>query len=143
MCGCRDLARKHGVGIHSHVGESKVQALMGIRRYGKALVQHMDDLDLIGPDFTAAHTIWLDDNDLKIMRDKGGSLAHNPDSNMPPGNCMFRFRETRDMGANGVIGTDGAHCSDNQNMYEAMRHASTPSKTQTPNPRRWARLEEV
>ena len=143
LCGCRDLARKHAVGIHSHVGESKVQALTGIRRYGKTLVQHMNDLGLITPDFTAAHAIWLDDDDLKIMRDKGGSLAHNAGSNMRLGNGMFRFREARDMGVNVGIGTDGANCSDNQNMYEAMRYASMLSKVQTPDPRRWASVEEV
>jgi guanine deaminase len=32
--GCADLAREFAVGLHSHVGESKVQAVTGIRRYG-------------------------------------------------------------------------------------------------------------
>jgi guanine deaminase len=41
------------------------------------------------------------------------------------------------------IGTDGANCSDNQNMYEAMRYASMLSKVQTPDPRFWASVEEV
>ena len=143
MCGCRDLARDYKVGLHSHVGESKVQALVGIKRYGRTLVQHMDSLGLIGPDFTAAHAIWLDDDDLKIMRDRGASIAHNPGSNMRLGNGMFRFRRARDIGVNVGIGTDGANCSDNQNMYEAMRYASMLSKVQTPDPRHWAGVEEI
>ncbi len=143
LCGCRDLAREYKVGLHSHVGESKVQALVGIKRYGKTLVQHMDSLALIGPDFTAAHAIWLDDDDLKIMRDRGASMAHNPGSNMRLGNGMFRFRRARDVGVNVGLGTDGANCSDNQNMYEAMRYASMLSKVQTPDPRYWAGVEEV
>lgn len=143
MCACRDLAREYQLGMHSHVGESKVQALVGIRRYGKTLIQHMDSLGLIGPQFTAAHGIWLDDDDLKIMRDRGASLAHNAGSNMRLGNGMFRFREARDIGVNIGLGTDGANCSDNQNMYESMRYASMLSKVQTPDPRRWASVEEV
>ena len=35
------------------------------------------------------------------------------------------------------IGTDGASCSDNQNMYEAMRLASFVSKVQGPDCERW------
>jgi cytosine/adenosine deaminase-related metal-dependent hydrolase len=35
------------------------------------------------------------------------------------------------------IGTDGANCADNQNMYEAMRLASFVSKVQGPDWRRW------
>lgn len=143
MCGCRDLARDFKVGLHSHVGESKVQALVGIKTYGKTLVQHMDSLGLIGPDFTAAHAIWLDDDDLRIMRDRGGSLAHNPGSNMRLGNGMFRFHRARELGVNVGIGTDGANCSDNQNMYEAMRYASMLSKVQTPDPRFWAGVEDI
>jgi cytosine/adenosine deaminase-related metal-dependent hydrolase len=41
------------------------------------------------------------------------------------------------------IGTDGANCSDNQNMYEAMRLASFVSKVQGPEWRRWMTTREV
>lgn len=143
LCGCRDLARDFGVGLHSHVGESKVQALTGIRRYGKTLLAHMDALGLVTPDFTAAHGVWLDDDDLKRLRDRGAAVAHNPGSNMKLGNGMFRFRRARDLGVTIGLGTDGSSSSDNQNMYEAMRAASLLSKVQTPDPRAWASVEEV
>lgn len=143
MCGCARLAREHGVGLHSHVGESKVQALTGMKLYGKTLVAHMDELGLIGSDFTAAHAIWLDDEDMKRIAAKGGSLAHNPGSNMRLGNGLFRLRRALDLGVNVGVGTDGANCSDNQNMFEAMRYASMVSKVQTPDPRHWASVEEV
>src|SRR3712207_1824410 len=124
MCGCAKLARHHGVALHSHVGESKVQAVAGVKRYGRTLVAHLDALGLLGPDFTAAHAIWLDDDDLRRMAAHGASLAHNPGSNMRLGNGLFRLRRAIDLGVNVGIGTDGASCSDNQNMYEAMRCAS-------------------
>ena len=143
MCGCAKLARDNGVGLHSHVGESKVQALVGMKRYGKTLTAHMNDLGLLGPDFTAAHAIWLDDDDMKLIRDAGGSLAHNAGSNMRLGNGLFRLRQALDIGVNVGIGTDGANCSDNQNMFEAMRYASMASKTQTPDPHHWASVEEI
>ena len=143
LCGCRDLARDFGVGLHSHVGESKVQALTGIRRYGRTLLTHMDALGLVTPDFTAAHGVWLDDDDLRRLRDRGAAVAHNPGSNMKLGNGMFRFRRARDLGVTIGIGTDGSSSSDNQNMYEAMRAASLLSKVQTPDPRAWASVEEV
>jgi hypothetical protein len=56
---------------------------------------------------------------------------------------MFRLRRALDMGVNVGIGTDGVNCSDNSNMYEAMRYASMLSKVQTPDPSRWASVEEV
>jgi len=143
LCGCARLAREHGIGIHTHVGESKVQAIAGLQRYGKTLVAHMDALGVIGPDFTAAHAIWLDDDDFRRMADHGASMVHNPGSNMKLGNGMFRLRQGLDAGVNIGIGTDGASCADNQNMYEAMRYASMLSKVQTPDPRFWASADEV
>ena len=62
---------------------------------------------------------------------------------MKLGNGMFRLREAIDAGVNVGIGTDGASCADNQNMYEAMRYASMLSKVQTPDPRFWASADEV
>ncbi|HYZ40431.1 MAG TPA: amidohydrolase family protein, partial [Stellaceae bacterium] len=41
------------------------------------------------------------------------------------------------------IGTDGANCSDNQNMYEAMRLASFVSKVQGPDWQRWLTTREA
>jgi len=35
------------------------------------------------------------------------------------------------------VGTDGANCSDNQNVYEGMRLASLVSKGRTPDVERW------
>lgn len=143
LCGCRDLAGDFGVGLHTHLGESKVQALAGMRRYGKTLLGHMDALGLVRPGFTAAHGIWMDDDDLKRLRDAGGALAHNPGSNMKLGNGMFGLRRALDLGVTVGIGTDGSSSSDHQNMYEAMRVASTLSKDLTPDPRAWASVEEV
>src|SRR5712692_10853913 len=41
------------------------------------------------------------------------------------------------------VGTDGASCSDNQNMYEAMRLASFVSKVQGPDWQRWLTTREA
>ncbi|WP_424811999.1 amidohydrolase family protein [Roseococcus sp. YIM B11640] len=143
LCGCRDLAREYGVGLHSHVAESKVQAVVGMSTYGRTLTQHMDSLGLIGPQFTVAHGVWLDDEDLKLLADRGASIAHNPASNMKLGNGMFRLKRALDLGVNVGLGTDGVTSGDNCNMYEAMRLAAFTSHVQTPVPQNWATAEQV
>jgi len=142
-CGCGKLARDHGVRLHTHVGESKVQAVAGLRRYGRTLLQQMDEWGLVGPHFTAAHAVWLDEADMRIMAARGASVAHNPGSNMKLGNGMFPLRQMLDAGVTVGIGTDGANCSDNQNVYEAMRYASMLSKVQSPVTAEWASAEEI
>lgn len=141
--GCRDLAREHGVGVHMHLAESKVQALSGLARYGTTLTAHLDGLGLLGPQFTAAHAIWLDAEDIARLADRGCSAAHNPGSNLRLGSGIAAVRRMLDRGVNVGVGTDGTTCSDNQNMFEAMRLASLVSRIQGPDHDRWISTDEA
>jgi guanine deaminase len=143
ILGCHEVARELGVGVHMHVAESKVQAVSGVAKYGKTLVAHLDALGVLGPSFTAAHCVWLDDGDIARFGDRGVSVAHNPGSNMRLGAGVARVRRMLEHRVNVGIGTDGANCSDNQNVFEAMRLASLVSRIQGHDPARWLTTDEV
>jgi guanine deaminase len=143
ISGCAELAREFDVGLHSHVAESKVQAVTGIRVYGQTQTAHLDTLGVLGPHFTVAHGVWLDEDDMRRLGDKGASVAHNPGSNMRLGSGLADTRAMLERRVNLGIGTDGATCADNQNMYEAMRLASFVSKVQGPDWRRWLTTREA
>jgi 5-methylthioadenosine/S-adenosylhomocysteine deaminase len=143
ITGCADLARDFDVGLHSHVAESKVQAITGIRVYGETQTAHLDRLGVIGPHFTVAHGVWLDHDDMARLGDKGASVAHNPGSNMRLGCGLADTRAMLERRVNLGVGTDGASCSDNQNMYEALRLASFVSKVQGPEWQRWLTTREA
>jgi guanine deaminase len=140
---CTELAREFDVGMHSHVQESKAQVIVGLKRYGKTQTAHLHDLGLLGPDFTVGHGVWLDYDDMQRLGDHGASVAHNPGSNMRLGNGLADVRGMLERKVNVGIGTDGANCSDNLNMYESMRLASMVSKTQGPDIDRWLTTGEV
>ena len=143
ILGCAALARDFDVGLHSHVAESKVQAVTGIRLYGKTQTAHLDRLGVLGPHFTVAHGVWLDHDDMARLGDHGASVAHNPGSNMRIGSGLADARAMLERRVNLAIGTDGASCADNQNMYEAMRLASFVSKAQGPDWPRWLSTREA
>lgn len=143
IAGCRDLAKGHGIGVQMHVAESKVQALVGPRKYGTTLVGHLHKLGLTGPNFTAAHAVWIDDDDMKRLADAGASVAHNPGSNMKLGSGLGAARKMKDHGINLGIGTDGCLSSDNQNVFEAMRMAALISRVQGADPQQWLTAAEA
>jgi 5-methylthioadenosine/S-adenosylhomocysteine deaminase len=140
---CAALARDFAVGLHTHVQESKAQVMVGLKRYGKTQTAHLQDLGLLGPDFTVGHGVWLDHDDMRRLGDHGASVAHNPGSNLRLGNGLADIRAMLERKVNVGIGTDGANCSDNLNMYEAMRLASMVSKAQGPDTDRWLTTGEV
>ncbi|MCK5094022.1 MAG: amidohydrolase family protein, partial [Spirochaetes bacterium] len=78
---CRELADKHGVGIHVHLNESKYEVELCQEKYGKRPVEFVNDLGLLGPDTVAAHCVWLSDREIEIIRDTGTHISYNPVSN--------------------------------------------------------------
>jgi 5-methylthioadenosine/S-adenosylhomocysteine deaminase len=138
-----ELAREHAIGYHTHLAESKVQAVSGLRKYGCSLTAHLDALGIIASNFVAAHAIWLDDDDIKRLADQGAAVAHNPGSNMRVGSGIAAVRRMRAAKLAVGIGTDGASSADNLNMFEAMRLASFASKVRGPDHRAWLTTGEV
>jgi len=143
MVKAAELAREYDIGYHTHVGESKVQAVTGLRKYGCTLTAHLDQLGILASNFVAAHAVWLDDDDIKRMADRGAAVAHNPGSNMRLGSGIAAVRKMRAANLAVGVGTDGANCADNQNMFEAMRLASFASKVRGPDHRTWLTTDEV
>lgn len=143
MLGCARIARENGLGLHSHVQESKMQVIVALERYGMTQTAHLDRLGLLGPDFTAAHGVWLDDDDMRRLAGHGASVAHNPFSNLRLGNGIAAVKRMGELGVNVGLGTDGANCSDNLNMYESMHLASVASKSRSPDIRDWLTTETV
>jgi guanine deaminase len=139
----RDLAQEYGAALHMHLGESKVQAVSGMTRYGKTLTAHMDALGLLGPQFTAAHAVWLDRDDIQRLADNGASVAHNPGSNLRLGSGIAAIHEMVQAGVNVGIGTDGSNCSDNQNVFEAMRLASFVSRVRQHDYTTWLQTDQA
>src|SRR5204863_3693978 len=64
MSKCATMAREFDVPLHSHVLESKAHAIIGLKRYGQTPIAHLQDLGMLGPDFTVGHGVWLDHDDM-------------------------------------------------------------------------------
>ena len=143
LAGCRDLAAEYEVGVHTHMAESKIQAVAGTAKYGRSLTAHMEAMGLLGPRFTAAHGVWLDGEDMRRLAAHGASVAHNPASNMRLGNGIADLAGMLAAGVNVGLGTDAATCSDNLNMYVAMQFAANGAHARGPDPATWPTAAQI
>jgi guanine deaminase len=140
---CRDLASAYELPLQTHLAETKAQAVVGLRKYGKTLTAHLDFLGMLGPHLSAAHAIWLDGDDLGRLADNGASVVHAPVSNMRFGSGLAHLRPMLDRGINVGVATDAANSSDQLNMFEATRLAALISRVQTPDFESWLGADEV
>jgi 5-methylthioadenosine/S-adenosylhomocysteine deaminase len=137
MIGCRDLATEFGLPLQTHLAESSVQRAAALGRYGMTLTRHLDRLGVLGPRFSAAHAIWIDQDEIELIAARGGAIAHNPGSNLRLGNGIADMRPAIAQGIPVGVGTDGSSSADNQNMFEAMRLAAFVSRVFDRPPEDW------
>jgi 5-methylthioadenosine/S-adenosylhomocysteine deaminase len=135
--GCGELAAEFGLPVQTHLAESPVQRTGALRQYGMTMTAHLERMGLLGPRFSGAHAIWLDDSEIELIARHGGALAHNPGSNLRLGNGIADMRRAIAGGVAVGVGTDGSSSSDNQNMFEAMRLAAFVSRVFDRAPEHW------
>lgn len=131
-----DFARKHGLKIHIHVSETQKEVEDCMREHnGMSPVEYLDSLGVLGPDVIAAHTLWLSDNDVRILGERGVTCVHNINSNLKlASGYRFRYKELKAAGANVCLGTDGCGSSNNLDVLEAMKTSAIVQKAWREDP---------
>ena len=135
--GVRDIAERLNTPVHMHLLETAVQAKIARARYGTSMVRHLDDLALLSPRLSTAHTIWLDDEDIALMAARGAMPVHNPESNLKLGAGIAPVATMLRAGVNVALGTDGAGTNDNLDLHEVMRLAVMLQRPALPDRAQW------
>ena len=132
-----EFARKHGLKLHIHLSETEKEVRDCMAGHnGLSPVEYLDRLGILGPDVIAAHTLWLSDEDVRILGERKVNCVHNINSNTKlASGYRFRYNELRDAGANVCIGTDGCASSNNLDMLEAMKTTALFQKAWRENPK--------
>lgn len=131
-----DFAKERNLLVHIHLSETEKEVLDCKRDHGGLTpVEYLDSLGVLGPNVIAAHTLWLSDNDVRILGERKVNCVHNINSNMKlSSGYRFRYNELRDAGANVCIGTDGCASSNNLDMLEAMKTSAMMQKAWRKDP---------
>lgn len=135
--GTAELSQRFGVPLHLHLAESRSQQIMGPRLYGTSLLRHLDDLGIVQPNLTLAHSIWIENEDVECIAKRGATPVHNPASNLRLGSGLAPIPAFVAAGAHIALGSDGACSNDNQNMFDAMRLAALIHNTRDHDYRKW------
>jgi 5-methylthioadenosine/S-adenosylhomocysteine deaminase len=107
------LARKYHAPILIHVAEMKKELDDSLKNNGATPVQYLERLGILGPDVVAAHCIYVDDADRKILAEHHVGCVHNPSSNMMLASGVAPVPEERAAGIAVGLGTDGPAGSNN------------------------------
>lgn len=108
-----------GVRVHTHLLESRLQRSP---LYGDPPVAKLDRLGILSPSLSAAHGVWLLDEEIGLLADRGASVIHCPASNTRLGVGTARVREWRDAGVASAFGLDSNALEYPPDAFAELRH---------------------
>jgi 5-methylthioadenosine/S-adenosylhomocysteine deaminase len=118
-----ELARQTGRRWHTHCSESPTDTEIYTQVYGIGPLEWLHREDLLGPETTMAHAIWISEAEIQLLGEAGAGISHNPISNQYLSMGVMPLRALRDGGAVIGLGTDGSACNNRQDMFECMKQA--------------------
>lgn len=121
LIGVRDLSAQYGVMVHTHASENLSEIAMVEEERGMRNIIYLDHIGLAKPNLILAHSIWLDDEEKRIIRDRGVKITHCPGSNMKLASGVAEIPLLLEQGIDIGIGADGAPCNNNLDMFQEMR----------------------
>lgn len=124
-----NFAKERDLMLHIHLSETEKENLDSIKKHGVSPTKYLDRLSILDPNVVAAHSLWLDEEDIEILAKRGVKVVHNPNSNLKLGSgYRFKYNELRDAGVVVTLGSDGTASSNNLDLLEAMKIAALLQK---------------
>ena len=128
------LAREYGVHVHTHASESTGEIAIVKKLYGMKNVEFLHKIGLTGPNVILAHCIWLDEEEMRILKDTETKIVHCPSCNMKLASGIAKIPEMLAKDMNVSIGADGAPCNNNLDIFREMRTAALIQKVRLMDP---------
>lgn len=124
----KDVARKYNSIYQIHVSETKEEIENSLKKHNLTPIGYLNKLGVLDEKTILIHCVWLTDEDISIIADKGCSVVHCPLSNMKLGSGIAPVSRLIDAGINVAIGTDGAASSNRLDVWEAGKMAALVQK---------------
>ena len=116
-------ARAHGLTLHTHLAETLDEERFCVEKFGVRPLALMQQLDWVGPDVWYAHTVHLNEDEIRLMAETGTGMSHCPGSNMRLGSGIAPIREMRDAGVRVSLAVDGSASNDSSHILAEARQA--------------------
>jgi cytosine/adenosine deaminase-related metal-dependent hydrolase len=123
MVASRDLARRRGVLLHTHLAETLDEEHFCLERFGKRPLAYLEELGWLGEDVWVAHGIHFNDEELELLARTKTGVAHCPSSNMRLGSGICRVVDMLTRRVRVGLGVDGSASNDGNNLLLEARQA--------------------
>ena len=122
------LAREYGVHLHTHLAETQDEESFCLEKFGHRPLAYMEMLNWIGPDVWFAHSVYVNQNEMRLYGECGCGVAHCPSSNMRLASGIAPVLDMLRWGVKVGLGVDGSASNDGSHLLDEVRQAMLVSR---------------
>ena len=130
----KELADRLGLHRMIHIAETQDEMRLIRERYGCSPVRHLDSLGFLDKRTIGAHCVWVDEEEIDILAQRGVTVSHNPQSNMKIASGVAPVARMIGQGALVTVATDGPCSNNDLDMFEELRTAAFLQKSSLADP---------
>jgi cytosine/adenosine deaminase-related metal-dependent hydrolase len=117
------LARRLGLGLHTHLAETVEEATYCRELHGCTPVEYIESLGWLAGDVWCAHCVHLSTGEVARFAATGTGVAHCPTSNLRLGAGVAHVRELLDEGVRVGLGVDGSASNERGDLLFEVKQA--------------------
>ncbi len=137
-----DVSKNYDLPITFHLLESPEERENFKREVGIESVEFLDSIGAFGKNTIIAHGTHLNDDELRLISERGSTLSYNPTSNAKLGNGIAPIKKAVEMGVNVTLGTDSAASNNSLDIFSEMKFGSLLQRAKFHDPK-ILKLEEL
>lgn len=114
------IAAKYQAPVCVHNSETKAEVEQCVHKYHMTPTKLFDTMGLFHHGGTCYHCVYVNEEDIRIMKEKGVSVVTNPGSNVKLASGIAPIEQMLKAGVNLAIGTDGPASNNCLDMFREM-----------------------
>ncbi len=118
------LAARDGYRMQVHLSESRKEHTDCLGRHGKTPAAFFASLGVFDVPTTAAHCVWVTEEDMDILREKQVTAVHNPISNLKLGSGIMPYAQMKEKGVRMALGSDGVASNNRMDILRELQVAA-------------------
>jgi 5-methylthioadenosine/S-adenosylhomocysteine deaminase len=124
-----ELSSDRDLRVHIHLSETEGEVQDCVAAHGVRPAPYLDRIGLLTPRTLLAHGVWLDDDELALVGERGATIVTNPVSNLKLAvGRVFPYAKARHEGIPVGLGTDGASSNNSLDLFQDMKHLALVQK---------------
>ena len=124
-----ELSSERDLPVQIHLSETEGEVQDCVAAHGARPAPYLDRLGLLTPRTLLAHGVWLDDDELALVGERGATVVTNPVSNLKLAvGGVFPYAKARRHGIPVGLGTDGAASNNSLDLFQDVKHLTLMQK---------------